>query len=253
MGRLDGKTIVITGSGQGLGRAYADAVAAEGAAVVIAEVKADAAEQAAKQIIAAGGRAVAVPTDVTRADDCRRMAEVAVAEFGTIDVLINNAAIFEGAYMRPMEEISEADWDRMMAVNVKGTWQATVACLPEMKARRRGRIINIASSVALIGPPLLLHYTASKGAVEAMTRAMARELGEDNIRVTAVSPGMCATPALDTVLPDPIMGDMFLEQQAIKERMQPADVAPLIVYLCSDDSGFVVGQNWVIDGGFIFH
>jgi 3-oxoacyl-[acyl-carrier protein] reductase len=181
------------------------------------------------------------------------MAAAAIAEFGTIDVLVNNAAIFHGTYMRPLDEISEEDWDRMMSVNAKGTWLASVACLPQMRGQGGGRIINVASSVAMVGPPLLLHYTASKGAVQAMTKAMARELGDDNIRVTAIAPGMCDTEALASILPDPIMADMFLEQQAIKEKMSPSDVVGAMVFLCSDESHFVVGQTWVVDGGFLFH
>jgi 3-oxoacyl-[acyl-carrier protein] reductase len=252
-GRVQDKVVIVTGAGQGIGRAYAHALAAEGAAVVIGEIQGDKAEVVAKEIEAEGGRALAVQTDVTSRSACDNMAKAAIEAFGRIDVLVNNAAIFHGAYMRPLDEISEKDWDQMMTVNAKGTWLASLACIPQMREQGGGKIINVCSSVAMVGPPLLLHYTASKGAVQAMTKAMARELGDDNILVTAIAPGMCETEALESILPDPIMGDMFLEQQALKEKMQPSDVAPLMVFLCSDESRFVVGQTWVVDGGFLFH
>jgi 3-oxoacyl-[acyl-carrier protein] reductase len=253
MGRLDGKTVIITGSGQHIGQVYAEYVAGDGAAVAVCDIQGDKADEVAKGIRNKGGRAVSVTFDVSKRADCERLAGTVIQEFGSIDVLINNAAIFAGAYMRPMDEISEEDWDRMMAVNVKGPWLMTLACLPQMRSQGKGRIVNIASSIALIGPPLLLHYTASKGAVTAMTRAMATELGDDNIRVTGVSPGMCFSGALESVLPDPIMGDMFLEMQVIKEQMLPSHLAPLVAFLCSDESEFIIGQNFVVDGGFIFN
>lgn len=251
-GRLEGRTVIVTGSGRNIGRVYAEHLAREGAAVVVADIAGDDAEDVAAGIRAKGGRAVAVHVDVSRRADCDRMAQVAVDEFGAIDALVNNAAIFAGIGMKPMEEITEEEWDRLMAVNVKGVWFATMACLPQMRAQGRGRIVNIASSIARIGPPLLLHYTASKGAVQAMTRAMATELGEDNIRVTGVSPGMTFSGALDSVLPDPIMGDMFLEMQVIKEKVMPGHLAPLVAFLCSEESEMIVGQDYVVDAGFHF-
>lgn len=253
MRRLEDKTVIVTGSGRNIGRCYAEHLAQEGAAVVVADIAGHDAEEVATGIAEKGGRAVAVTVDVSVRGDCERMAAAAVDAFGSIDVLVNNAAIFAGLSMKPMEEISEEEWDRLMAVNVKGIWLATLACLPQMRAQGKGRIINIASSIARIGPALLLHYTASKGAVQAMTRAMAKELGEvDNIRVTGVSPGMTWSGALDTILPDPIMGDMFLEMQTIKEKVMPEHLAPLVAFLCSDDSEMIVGQDYVVDAGFIF-
>jgi 3-oxoacyl-[acyl-carrier protein] reductase len=251
--RLNGKTVIVTGAGQGIGRQYALRLAQDGARVVIAEINADNAKSVADQIAASGGRAIAVPTDVSDREQCEDMARTAVDEFGRIDALVNNAAVFFGAKMQPLDEITEDVWDRMMAVNIKGVWLASTAVLPQMRKQGGGRIINIASSVAMVGPPLLLHYTASKGAVQAMTRSMASELGEENIKVTAVAPGMCDTEALASILPDPILADMFLEQQKLKRKMAPSDVAPLISFLCSDESDFVIGQTWVVDGGLIFN
>jgi 3-oxoacyl-[acyl-carrier protein] reductase len=252
MGRLDHKTVVVTGSGRHIGQCYAEHLASEGAAVVVADILGEQAASVADGIRNKGGAALAVTVDVSDRASCEAMAAAAVAEFGRIDVLVNNAAIFAGVGMKPMEEITEAEWDRLMAVNVKGVWLATLACLPQMRGQGRGRIVNIASTIARIGPPLLLHYTASKGAVQAMTRAMATELAEDNIRVTGLSPGMTFSGALETVLPDPIMGDMFLEMQKIKEKVMPEHLAPLLAFLCSDDAEMIIGQDYVVDAGFLF-
>jgi NAD(P)-dependent dehydrogenase (short-subunit alcohol dehydrogenase family) len=251
--QLEGKTVIVTGAGRGIGREYALRIAQDGANVVIGEVHADNGDAVAKEIVAAGGQAIAVTTDVSRRDQCEALAAAAVREFGRIDALVNNAAIFYGAVMTPMDAITEEVWDRMMAVNIKGVWFATLAVLPQMRSQQGGRIINIASSVAMIGPPMLLHYTASKGAVQAMTRSMAAELGGENIKVTAVAPGMCDTEALASILPDPALAEVFLAQQKLQRKMVPADVAPLVSFLCSDAADFVIGQNWVIDGGLLFN
>lgn len=249
MARFDGKVVIVTGAGQGLGRAYAEALAAEGASVVVAEINEGTAKDTAEAISTAGGTALAVRTDVTDPDSCAAMVQAAVDRFGTVDVLVNNAAIYDGLEMDAFEDLDLATWDRVMAVNVKGTWLATRAVTPLMKEKGYGKIVNISSTVAYIGPPLLLHYVASKGAIVAMTKALAKELGEYGIRVTALAPGMTFTQATNNLLPDPIMGDMFMEMQALKEKMQPEHVVPALLFLCSSESDFVVGQNWVVDGG----
>jgi 3-oxoacyl-[acyl-carrier protein] reductase len=249
MGRFDGKVVIVTGAGQGLGRAYAEALAAEGASVVVAEINEGTAKDTAEAITSAGGTALAVRTDVTDPDSCAAMVQAAVDQFGTVDILVNNAAIYDGLTMDAFEDLDIATWDRVLAVNVKGTWLATRAVALIMKAKGYGKIVNISSTVAYIGPPLLLHYVASKGAVVAMTKALAKELGEYGIRVTALAPGMTFTDATKHLLPDPIMGDMFMEMQCLKEKMQPEHVVPALLFLCSAESDFVVGQNWVVDGG----
>jgi 3-oxoacyl-[acyl-carrier protein] reductase len=240
---------IVTGAGQGLGRAYAEALAAEGASVVIAEINEGNAKDVAESITSAGGAALAVRTDVTDPDSCTAMVQAAVDTYGTVDILVNNAAIYDGLTMDVFEDLDMAVWDRVMAVNVKGTWLATRAVAPLMKEKGYGKIVNVSSTVAYIGPPLLLHYVASKGAVVAMTKALAKELGEYGVRVTALAPGMTFTEATKNILPDPIMGDMFMEMQCLKEKMQPEHVVPTLLFLCSPESDFVVGQNWVVDGG----
>jgi 3-oxoacyl-[acyl-carrier protein] reductase len=249
MARFDGKVAIVTGAGQGLGRAYAEALAAEGASVVIAEINEGNAKDVAEAITNAGGTALAVRTDVTDPDACAAMVAAAVEQFGTVDILVNNAAIYDGLTMDAFEDIDIAQWDRVMAVNVKGTWLATRAVAPLMKEKGYGKIVNVSSTVAYIGPPLLLHYVASKGAVVAMTKALAKELGDYGVRVTAVAPGMTFTDATKNILPDPIMGDMFMEMQAIKEKVQAEHIVPTVLFLCSPESDFVIGQNWVVDGG----
>jgi 3-oxoacyl-[acyl-carrier protein] reductase len=249
MARFDGKVAIVTGAGQGLGRAYAEALAAEGASVVIAEINEGNAKDVAEAITTAGGTALAVRTDVTDPDSCTAMVQAAVNQFGTVDILVNNAAIYDGLHMEAFEDLEIAEWERVMAVNVKGTWLATRAVSPIMKEKGYGKIVNISSTVAYIGPPLLLHYVASKGAVVAMTKALATELGDYGIRVSALAPGMTFTDATKNLLPDPIMGDMFMEMQCLKEKLQPEHVVPALLFLCSPERDFVVGQNWVVDGG----
>ena len=249
MARFDGKVAIVTGAGQGLGRAYAEALAAEGAAEVIAEINEGTAKDTAEAINSAGGSALAVRTDVTDPDSCAAMVAAAVERFGTVDILVNNAAIYDGLQMDAFEDLDLATWNRVLNVNVTGTWLATRAVTPLMKEKGYGKIVNISSTVNYVGPPLLLHYVASKGAVAALTRALAKELGEVGIRVTACAPGLTFTEASKHILPDPIMGDMYVEMQALKEAMQPEHVVPTVLFLCSSESDFVVGQNWVVDGG----
>ncbi len=154
------------------------------------------------------------------------MARQAATEFGGIDVLLNNAAMYDGIEMAPFTELDEAAWDRMFAVNVRGTWNCCKAVVPYLRERGTGTIVNIASTTALIGPPLLLHYTATKGAIVALTRALATELGEEGIRVTGCSPGVTYTQATNNILGDPVLGDIFVEMQAMKTKLQPRGRRP---------------------------
>jgi len=249
-GRLDGKVVIVTGGAAGLGLAYARRFVAEGARVVIADVAdtADALKRLDAPEVTHGLRA-----DVARFEDCRRMVDDARARFGRVDVLVNNAAVFATLKPTPMEAIAEADWDRVMAVNVKGIWNGVRAVAPVMRAQGGGRIVNVASAIAHKGTAGLLHYVTSKGAVITMTRALARELGPDRITVNAVAPGLIMS---DTVLANPDISsfqrDAVLASRALKREAVAEDVEGTVVFLASDDSAFMTGQTLVVDGGSVF-
>jgi NAD(P)-dependent dehydrogenase (short-subunit alcohol dehydrogenase family) len=189
--RLQGRVAIVTGAAQGIGARYAASLAAEGATVVCADVID--AEPVAAQIRAAGGRALALRADVSSAESVRQMAAASVEAFGRIDVLVNNAGLFANLAMKPFEQIDAAEWDRVMAVNVRGPFECAKAVLPQMRAQGYGKIVNIASATVFKGSPLLLHYVTSKGAVVAMTRSLARELGDAGIRVNTLAPGLTAS------------------------------------------------------------
>jgi len=248
--RLSGKVAVITGGAAGIGFAYARRFLAEGACVVVADVV-DPLPAAEK--LDATGRALGVRTDVSDAASVRAMVDAAVERFGRIDVLVNNAAVFAALKPQPFDEIPEAEWDRVMAVNVKGIWNCARAVVPVMRAQDGGRIVNVASAIVAKGTALLLHYVTSKGAVVAMTRALARELGPDGITVNAVAPGLIlsdsvqANPDITGFQQAAVMGARSLKRDAF-----PDDVEGTVIFLASDDSAFMSGQTLVVDGGSVF-
>jgi NAD(P)-dependent dehydrogenase (short-subunit alcohol dehydrogenase family) len=248
--RLDGKVAVITGAAAGIGFAYARRFLAEGARVVIADVVDP---LPATEKLGAGDRVLAVRTDVSDPRAVRSMVDAAVGRFARIDVLVNNAAVFATLRPQRFEEIPDAEWDRVMAVNVKGVWNCARAVVPVMRAQRGGRIVNVASAIVAKGTAMLLHYVTSKGAVVAMTRALARELGPDGITVNAVAPGLILS---DTVQANPAITDFQLDAimrvRALKREAFPEDVEGAVVYLASDDSAFMSGQTLVVDGGSVF-
>ncbi|MGH6690124.1 MAG: SDR family NAD(P)-dependent oxidoreductase [Gammaproteobacteria bacterium] len=248
--KLSGKVAVITGGAAGIGFAYARRFLAEGARVVVADVS-DA--LAAAEKLDANGRALGVPTDVSDAASVRAMVDATVGRFGRIDALVNNAALFAALKPQRFDEISEAEWDRLMAVNVKGVWNCARAVVPVMRAQGGGRIINVASAIVAKGTAMLRHYVTSKGAVVAMTRALARELGPDGITVNAVAPGLILS---DSVQANPdltgFQNTAVMNARSLKRDAFPGDVEGTVVFLASDDSAFMSGQTLVVDGGSVF-
>ncbi len=248
--RLHDNVVVITGGAAGIGFAYARRFLAEGARVVVADV-ADPVSAADK--LDATGRALGVRTDVSDAAAVCAMVDAAVARFGRIDVLVNNAAVFATLKPQRFDEIPEAEWDRVMAVNVKGIWNCVRAVAPVMRAQGGGRIVNVASAIVAKGTAFLLHYVTSKGAVVAMTRALARELGLAGITVNAVAPGLILS---DTVQANPdITGfqlPAIMQARSLKREAFPDDVEGTVVFLASDDSAFMSGQTLIVDGGSVF-
>jgi NAD(P)-dependent dehydrogenase (short-subunit alcohol dehydrogenase family) len=249
-GRLQDQAVVVTGGAAGLGFAYARRFLREGACVLIADIvdPADAIRR-----LDAGDRAAGCRVDVASALSARTMAAEAVRRFGRIDVLVNNAALFATLKPQPFDAIPEEEWDRVMAVNVRGMWNCVKAVAPAMRARKAGRIVNVASAIVAKGTPFLLHYVSSKGAVIAMTRALARELGDDGIAVNAVAPGLILS---DTVQANPAVTGFqsaaVLQSRTFKRDALPEDVEGAVLFLASSDSAFMTGQTLVVDGGSVF-
>lgn len=245
---LTGKVVVITGAGQGIGRAYAARFAELGSLVVVADIDGQAAERTAQLVRASGREAVAVTVDVAVEDETRALAKAAVDAFGTVDVLINNAAIFASLKMRPFDEIPLEEWNRVFSVNAAGTFLCSRAVAGIMKERGRGKIINVGSSVVVTGRANYAHYVASKGAVVALTRAMATELGPYNINVNAISPhGIVTEVPRETISEDQWEG--ILAAQAIKRKGSVADLVGVAVFLASNASDYMTGQTLQVDAG----
>jgi NAD(P)-dependent dehydrogenase (short-subunit alcohol dehydrogenase family) len=250
MGRLDRKTALITGAATGIGAQFAYAFSEAGARVVIADIQ-DGSE-VANSINDHGGRAAFIQADITNDDSLMALRVAAEELFGPVSIVVNNAALFAQLKLQPFWELSNEDWDRMLTVNVRGVAQVTRAMLPSLRAAGGGSVINITSGTVYKGPPGQMHYVASKGAVLAMTRSMARELSQECIRVNSISPGLTMT---QNVLENPAWAP-FREQLAssrlIQRDMQPADLVGAALFLASDDSGFVTGQSLNVDGGVYF-
>ncbi len=252
MGQLESRVAIVTGAARGLGRAYSEALAAEGAAVLACDL--NDCEETVTAIQSAGGRAQAATVDVTSMDSCNQMAAAAIEAFGRIDVLVNNAALYAGLKGARFEQLDEAQWDAAMTVNVKGTWQASKAVTEHLRAAGGGSIINISSLAAVFGLPYGLDYVASKAAVIGMTRAMARELGGDNIRVNAVAPSAVMTEGTEEFFGEKFekAKGVIASGQLIRRNLEPSDLTGTIVYLASDASSLVTGQTHMVDGGSWF-
>ncbi len=252
---LSDKTVIITGAAGGLGQAFAMRAAREGAGVVAADI-ADCAETIA-MIRDAGGRGLGVRVDITNVDSVRAMCQKAHAEWGGIDGMINNAAIYASLQMMPFDQIAEADWDRVFSTNVKGVWLCCKEVYPYMKERGGGSIVNISSASMLEGNPYFAHYVASKGAVWALTRSIARNVGQDNIRVNSITPGYTMTTASRGLSGDAASFqknyDDNIAARAIGRAMEAQDVVGTALFLLGEDSAFITGQNINVDGGAVHY
>lgn len=245
---LAGKVAIVTGAGGDIGRAIVLRYAEEGARVVVAELKQDLADRTAQAVQAAGGEALALATDVSTRLDTETMARRTFEDFGRIDVLVNCAAMFGNVQRKPFYEITEEEWDALMAVNLRGMWLCCKAVFPYMRQQGSGRIINIASGTAFGGTPEFLHYVTSKAGVIGLTRALAREVGEYGINVNAIAPGLTVTSGALATTPPEYM-ERRAQQGALKRPQVPADLVGTFVYLASERSAFVTGQTIVVDGG----
>lgn len=247
MGRMNGKVAVVTGAAQGIGRAYAVALAAEGAKVVVTDIQ-DTGD-AVEAIKSAGGEAIGLNTDVTSDDSLAEMVDAAEAAFGPIEVLINNASVFATLTLKPFLKITNDEWDAVMRVNVRGPFQATKAVFPSMKKNGRGKIINISSGTALRGAPMFPHYVSSKGAIIAQTRAISRELAEDNIHVNTIIVGLTESEGVKDHQQLGAIKAPTLAMRAIKRAMLPEDLIGAMLFLATEDSDFITGQSINVDGG----
>jgi NAD(P)-dependent dehydrogenase (short-subunit alcohol dehydrogenase family) len=250
--RLKDKVAIITGAGRGLGKAFALRFAEEGAILLLPDIGLERAQQTAKEITAKGGKAVAILTDISDEQSCKKMADEVMAHYGKVDILLNNAALYYGVEHRPWDAWTVEEWDRMFAINVRGTYLACKAVAPLMVKQKSGKIINIASDVFKVtGAHRLMAYACSKASVYAMTQMLARALGPDGITVNSIAPGFTATEASIGADPDKMTFDATIEAQALKRREEPADLPGTAVYLASSDSDFVTGQYLVVNGGSV--
>ena len=252
VGALTGKVAIVTGGARGIGAGFAQALGAAGAQVVVADVLDGAA--VVQRIAATGGEALACHCDVAAPKSVAALVAATMKHFGGIDVLVNNAAVFASLAKKPFTEIDVAEWDAVMAVNVRGPFECAKAVAPVMIARGRGKIINLASGTAFKGFAGALHYVSSKGAVIAMTRCLARELGSHGICVNAIAPGLTMSEA---VVDNPEWGGAAAQTtvatRALRRDQVPADLIGTLVYLASDASDFVTGQTIVVDGGSVMN
>lgn len=252
MGRLDGRVGIITGAAQSIGREYALATAAEGASVVVADI-ADPAPVVA-EIEAAGGTALGATVDVADVQSTRAMAAAALEAYGRVDFLVNNAAIYASLKMQSWLDIDVEEWDRVMAVNVRGVFLCSRAVTPHMIDQGAGKIINISSGTALAGVPGMLHYVTSKGGVIGFTRALAREIGPMGITVNAITPGLTQSDGTRSLVRNsgmPESVDPIIPMKCLHREQHPRDLVGAVIFLASSDSDFITAQVINVDGGWI--
>jgi len=252
--RLPDRVAVITGAGHGIGKNYARRFAREGAAVVLADIDGDAVEAGARELTSAGYQAIGAPTDIREKADVDRMAQTAVDAFGRLDILVNNAALFATVPMSraPFDEIETEEWDRMMAINLRGPWLAARAVYPIMRRQGYGKVINISSGTALKGSASRIHYVTSKAGILGFTKTLAREMGPSGITVNCVAPGSTLSeesPDAATVA----MRESAKSDRALARVQHPDDLEGAVLFFASSDSDFITGQTLVVDGGSYMH
>ena len=249
--RLKDKVAIVTGGAKGLGRAFAVQMAAEGARVMVVTRKdLDNLKETVRQIEDLGGQATSFQADVSKEADTLAMAEEALKAFGRIDILVNNAAVYDGITRKPFYEIDPAEWDLVMAVNVKGAFLTTRAVFPSMKKQGYGKIVNLASEVFFTGSHGFAHYVSSKGGIIGLTRALAVELGPYNICINCVAPGFTDTEASRG------LGDVNkydTSKTPLRRLEKPEDLTGAAVFLASSESDFMTGQTLLVDGGRAMH
>jgi len=245
---MQGKVAIVTGAAQGIGRAIAEGLSAAGARIVVADL------QGAEAAAATFPDGVGVTADVANEDHVRSLVDEVVDRCGSIDILVNNAGLYASLEMRPFDEIPLDEWRRVMDVNVASMFLTCRAVVPVMREHGGGKIVNISSGTPFRGVPFLLHYVTSKGAIVAFTRALAKELGKDNVLVNCVAPGFTLSAGVEAH-PEVIekLRDVSVSARTIQRDQVPHDVVGAVVFLCGPGSDFITGQSIVIDGGQTFH
>jgi 3-oxoacyl-[acyl-carrier protein] reductase len=249
---LRDKVAIITGAGRGLGKAFALRFSEEGAKLLLPDISLERAEGIAKEINMKGGEAVAIETDIADENSTKKMAENVIKQYGRVDILVNNAAIWYGIDVQPWDSWKVEEWDRIFIVNVRGTWLCCKAIAPLMVKQKRGKIINIASDVARTpAAQMYLPYACSKGTIYTLTHALACALGPAGINVNAIGPGFTASEASLSQKNSAQAFEFIVSVQSIKRREEPDDLAGTAVFLASNDSDFVTGQVIYVDGGIV--
>jgi len=250
MGSLEKKVAIVTGGGHGIGKVYCQGLAKEGASVVVADIDFPAAEETKSLVEKGGGQALALQVDVANEQSTLAMAEATVKAYGKIDILVNNAAIFATIPISRVsfDKVPLDEWDKVMLVNLKGTWLCCRAVVPAMKKQNSGKIVNISSGTAFSGRGMRIHYVASKAGVLGFTRTLARELGEFGINVNTLAPGSTLSEGQDNVKALEMRGKA-VGTRCLKRVQVPGDLVGGLLFLCSSASDFMTGQTVIVDGG----
>ncbi len=245
---MQGKVAIVTGAAQGIGRAIAEGLADAGARIVVADL------QGAEEAASSFADGIGITADVADENDVQRLVDEVVERCGTVDILVNNAGVYASLEMRPFEQIPLEEWRKVMDVNVASMFLMCRAVVPVMRARGGGKIVNISSGTPFRGVPFLLHYVTSKGAIVALTRALAKELGKDQVLVNCVAPGFTMSAGVEAH-PEVVekLRDVSVSARTLQRDQLPEDVVGAVVFLCGPGSDFITGQSIVIDGGQTFH